>query len=70
MFFKGDFYHLLASHGFLKGVKYSSKKRKKEEGNKKGKEDQSKWKRAKSKIERKNKFFGINKTSEPCVELL
>jgi len=27
VFFKGDFYHLLASHGFLKGVKYSSNKK-------------------------------------------
>ena len=60
MFFKGDFYHLLASHGFLKVVKYSSNK-KKEKKTRKEKKINQRWKRAKSIIERKNKFFRINK---------
>ena len=69
MFFKGDFYHLLASHGFLKGVKYSSNKKKREE-NKKGKEDLSKMEKSKNKNIKEEQVLWNKQTSEPCVELL
>ena len=67
MFFKGDFYHLLASHGFLKGVKYSSNKKKE---NKKGKKDQSKMEKIKKQNIKEEQVLWNKLTSEPCVELL
>jgi len=69
VFFKGDFYHLLASQGFLKGVKYSSNKKKREE-NKKGKEDQSKMEKSKKQNRKEEQVLWNRQTSEPCVELL
>ena len=69
MFFKGDFYHLLASQGFLKGVKYSSNKKKREE-NKKGKEDQSKMEKSERKNRKEEQALWNKQTFEPCMELL